>query len=49
MRKGLSLRLEAHGHEVLFSADAFSATAVLAKENPIWSFLMRGSLAEMGS
>jgi DNA-binding NtrC family response regulator len=36
MRKGLSLRLGAHGDEVLFSADALSV-----KGSPIWSFLIR--------
>ena len=34
IRKGLSLRLRASGYEVLFAADALSATAVLAKEKP---------------
>jgi CheY-like chemotaxis protein len=34
IRKGLSLRLRANGYEVLFAADALSATAVLVKEKP---------------
>jgi two-component system, OmpR family, KDP operon response regulator KdpE len=34
IRKGLSLRLRANEYEVLFAANAPSATAILAKEKP---------------
>jgi CheY-like chemotaxis protein len=34
IRKGLSLQLRANGYEVLFAADALSATAKIVKEEP---------------
>jgi CheY-like chemotaxis protein len=34
IRKGLSLRLRANGYDVLFAADAFSATASVVKQSP---------------
>jgi DNA-binding response OmpR family regulator len=34
IRKGLSVRLRANGYDVLFAADALSATASVVKRNP---------------
>jgi DNA-binding response OmpR family regulator len=34
IRKGLSVRLRAHGYQVLFAEDAVSATAALVTERP---------------
>jgi putative two-component system response regulator len=34
LRKGLSLQLRAHGYDVLFAADAISATAAVVKQEP---------------